>query len=231
MGNNIQGQLGDGTNINRSVPVQISLGVVAAAAGLSHSTFIKSDGTLWTTGYNGYGQLGDGTYLERSSPVQIATGVIAATGGLAHSMYVALDGTLWAVGGNYYGQLGDGTTDSFYYRPIPIALGPLTVPLVPIGVAANTDASAQGIRISWKPSIGATAFEVWRNITNNPATATRIASKVPLGLFYDITAVSGPTYYYWIKAVNSAGVSNFSSSASGFMAIAPSNAVITITIQ
>lgn len=29
-----------------------------------HSLFLKSDGSLWTMGYNNFGQLGDGTLNE-----------------------------------------------------------------------------------------------------------------------------------------------------------------------
>ena len=36
-------------------------GVIAIAAGDCHSLVVKSDGTVWSAGRNGYGQLGDGT--------------------------------------------------------------------------------------------------------------------------------------------------------------------------
>ena len=38
-----------------------------------HSLGLKSDGTLWAWGYNGYGQLGDGTTVSKTSPVQVGT--------------------------------------------------------------------------------------------------------------------------------------------------------------
>jgi len=45
--------------------------VVAVAAGLYFSLFLKSDGSLWGMGDNRDGQLGTGDYLERHVPVEI----------------------------------------------------------------------------------------------------------------------------------------------------------------
>ena len=90
------------------------------AAG-NHSLFIKSDGTLWAWGNNGYGQLGDGTTTNRSVPVQVgtATNWASVAAGENHSVALKTDGTLWAWGYNYYGQLGDNTTTT-RYAPVQI---------------------------------------------------------------------------------------------------------------
>ena len=40
---------------------------------MEHTVALKSDGTLWTWGYNRYGQLGDGTTTQSNSPEQITT--------------------------------------------------------------------------------------------------------------------------------------------------------------
>ncbi len=74
-----------------------------------------------------------------------------------------------------------------------------------------------GMILSWNPTIAATGYEVWRNTSNNPNTATRIASHVPISLFYDLSPLAG-TNYYWIKAVNPAGASSFSA---GFSVTTP----------
>jgi alpha-tubulin suppressor-like RCC1 family protein len=90
---------------------------VAIAAGGAHSLALKSDGTVWAWGYNGYGQLGDGTTSSRSLPVPVSglSGVTAIAAGnngyiTTHSLALKSDGTVWAWGYNNYGQLGDNST-------------------------------------------------------------------------------------------------------------------------
>jgi alpha-tubulin suppressor-like RCC1 family protein len=114
MGYNAEGQLGDGTTINRHSPVQIaSSNVIAIAAGGYHSLFLKSDGSFWAMGWNARGQLGDSTTTDRHSPVQIvSSNVTALAAAYEHSLFLKSDGSLWVMGDNNGYQLGDGTTDS-----------------------------------------------------------------------------------------------------------------------
>ena len=60
-GLNNYGQLGDGSNTNKT-PIQIiASGVSQIAAGYYNSLILKTDGSLHTFGKKRYGQLGDGT--------------------------------------------------------------------------------------------------------------------------------------------------------------------------
>jgi alpha-tubulin suppressor-like RCC1 family protein len=70
-GDNSVGQLGDGTWVSRTAPVEIAgfVGVEAVAAGDVHSAALKSDGTVWAWGHNFYGQLGNGTTSAQGAPV------------------------------------------------------------------------------------------------------------------------------------------------------------------
>jgi alpha-tubulin suppressor-like RCC1 family protein len=70
---NFNGELGDGTKIQRNSPVQIgtSHNWLQVASAEIHTLAIKSDGTLWAWGTNGHGQLGNGTTSYSHSPIQI----------------------------------------------------------------------------------------------------------------------------------------------------------------
>jgi len=113
-GSNGNGQLGDGTYANRSLPTQVGTATnwVSVSAGYAYTVAIRADGTLWGWGWNGFGQLGDGTTTQRNAPVQIgpATGWATISAGQYHLLAVRADGTLWGCGRNTDGQLGDGST-------------------------------------------------------------------------------------------------------------------------
>jgi uncharacterized repeat protein (TIGR01451 family) len=127
-GLNGQGQLGDGTLITRSVPIQVTglTGMTAVAGAQNHSLALKSDGTVWAWGDNDLGTLGDGTtsdYRVTAGQVSGLTGVIAIAGGDNHSLALKSDGTVWAWGLNSSGQLGDGTTTN---KTTPVQVTGLT---------------------------------------------------------------------------------------------------------
>jgi alpha-tubulin suppressor-like RCC1 family protein len=126
-GNNLDGQLGDGTRTDRVTPERVPglTKVVQVAGGASHSLALRSDGTVWTWGDNTAGQLGDGTTRIRCEPVRVARlkNVTQIAAGAASSAALRADGTVVTWGGNFLGQLGDGSVTD---RAVPARVAGLT---------------------------------------------------------------------------------------------------------
>ena len=126
-GYNGYGQLGDGTTVHRSSPVQIGTGTTwsTISGGYGQTIATKTDGTLWAWGGNIKGELGDGTELPKSSPVQVGTGTtwLKVSSGYLHNVGTKTDGTLWTWGSNSQGQLGQGNN---IYKSSPVQVGALT---------------------------------------------------------------------------------------------------------
>jgi alpha-tubulin suppressor-like RCC1 family protein len=124
---NTDGQLGDGTFVDKTVPVQVSglSGIIKIASGTYHVLALKNDGTVWAWGDNVAGQVGDGTTADRNTPYQITglTGIVKITTGRFFSMAIKNDGTVWTWGENLYGQLGNG---SVVNSSVPVQVSGLT---------------------------------------------------------------------------------------------------------
>jgi len=127
-GANVNGQLGDGTRMNRNIPVDVS-GLstgVAIAAGGAHTCAVTADGGVKCWGSNSYGQLGDGTRTWHNTPVDVSgltSGVVAIAAGGAHTCALMADGGVKCWGRNDFGQLGNGR---FGYRLVPADVSGLT---------------------------------------------------------------------------------------------------------
>ena len=95
MGNNANGQIGNGNLTNQFFPVGVvASNVTAISAGVTHSLFQKSDGSLWAMGHNTYGALGAGLATSnRPAPVLIVSSNVAAiAAGNEFSLYSKTDG-------------------------------------------------------------------------------------------------------------------------------------------
>jgi hypothetical protein len=92
-----------------------------------HTAATKTDGTLWTWGYNAYGGLGNGTNIDYSSPIQVGslTNWKQVSCGYASTAAIETDGTLWIWGYNLHGQLGNGAGTTIHYSS-PVQIGLLT---------------------------------------------------------------------------------------------------------
>jgi alpha-tubulin suppressor-like RCC1 family protein len=106
------GQLGTNATGNRPTPVTTFAGGTnwkQVSCGQYHTAAIKTDGTLWTWGYNNWAQIGDNTTRSRSTPVTTFAGGTnwkQVSCGQYHTAAIKTDGTLWTWGRGSSGRLG-----------------------------------------------------------------------------------------------------------------------------
>lgn len=123
-GRNSYGQLGVNDRISRSTPVQeftSSTNWKMVSAGYFSAHAIKTDGTLWSWGYNSSAQLGVNDSISRSTPVQEFSSSTnwnyVCRSGRSNVLAVKNDGTLWGWGSNLYSQTG---IESGYFLITPV---------------------------------------------------------------------------------------------------------------
>jgi alpha-tubulin suppressor-like RCC1 family protein len=155
-GGNQLGHLGTNTQDESvSTPVQTVAGGTnwkQISRGIECQAAIKTDGTLWTWGYNWYGTLGDGTggnFTNKSSPVQTVAGGTnwkQVTIGLHYCHAIKTDGTLWTWGRGTDGGLGDGTTTN---KSSPVQLAGNTWKQVSNGRYITTAIKTDGTLWGW----------------------------------------------------------------------------------
>lgn len=140
-GANVDGQLGDGTRIQRLNPVQVknlaSLDIIGIAGGDGHTCALTGAGMVQCWGANGAGQLGNGTNTDSLTPVAVsglASGAVAIVAGATHSCAITAAGGVKCWGDNASGQLGNGTTTG---SNVPVDVTGLTAGMA--SLAANND--------------------------------------------------------------------------------------------
>ena len=115
-GENLYGQLGNGTTDGGTTPSLVSSlqsGVTAISAGGAHTCALISGGAVECWGHNWKGEIGDGTTSDRLMPTPVSglqTGVVSISAGHDHNCAVLAGGALECWGSNSAGQLGDGST-------------------------------------------------------------------------------------------------------------------------
>ena len=120
-GLNTSGQLGDGTTVNKSRPVQVKVNsreylsnIVKISVGTDHVIAVSKIGEVYTWGLNDYGQLGNGTTTRSVYATKVLNSngdsaikdVVDVNAGHKFSIVLLKDGTVYGFGRNAYGELG-----------------------------------------------------------------------------------------------------------------------------
>jgi len=222
MGRNNNGQLGTGGKTDRLTPTVVSDRALQVDASQANSLIVKNDGSLWGMGSNGFGQLGVQPNLDQTAPVRIAPAeVMWASSGLYHTLFIKSGGALWGMGEDGSGRLGITPIDGHVESPRLLVGGSVPPSAAPTSVAASDGGALSHVRVNWKPSLGATHYEVWRSTTTSFQDGSLIGSRIEPSLFFDTTAVAGNHYSYWVRAVNPGGTGNYSNADQGSVGVIP----------
>lgn len=177
-GQGVYGQIGDGTFtsfVYTPTPV-LNLDSVIQIEGGTEADFalaLRSDGTVWAWGDNGYGQLGIGNKTLQNTPQQVLglDSVIDISAGSAHSLALRADGTVWSWGANSQGQLG---------LPLTITDTTLPVKIDTILSATNVESGAAfSIVVDADSTVWAFGYNFYGQLgVNQTFTRTEVPTKV-----------------------------------------------------
>ncbi len=132
-GDNVQGQLGNGSTTSSGTPVPVAGGLMfgAVSAGDGFTCGLTASGAAYCWGYNGVGELGNGT---------VSTGD-------SHACGLTSSGAVYCWGANRSAQLGDGTATN---RTSPVLVaGGLTFTTVSAGLVHTCGLATGGAAYCW----------------------------------------------------------------------------------
>jgi alpha-tubulin suppressor-like RCC1 family protein len=213
-GDNLWGQLGDGTTINRFTPTDVtglSSGVTTISTKDRHTCALMNTGDIKCWGLNDRGQLGDGgggvtcgfrnSFVCRLTPVDVEgldSGVAAVVTGSSHTCVLTATGGVKCWGGNRRGELGDGTSDgvpcpyegSNVCRLTPVNVAGLTSGVIALSAAPNHTCvltAASGVKC-WG------GYNEWGELGDG-TTDGRMTPVDVVGLAGGVTAISAGHYH------------------------------------
>ncbi|MBP7829550.1 MAG: hypothetical protein KA248_06495 [Kiritimatiellae bacterium] len=134
---------------------------------------------------------------------------------LHHIDYTAVPGQVYY----YWVKAFSGSVTSEFSNTDTGYAGADNPPPPPENVQATRGVYNNFIGVTWDKVLDAGWYEVWRNTSDNTATATRRDSHTTNNVSWTDPAPSWLIgYYYWVRSVNENGTSTWSSAAYGYMA-------------
>jgi alpha-tubulin suppressor-like RCC1 family protein len=196
-GFNGEGELGDGTTVNRDIAVKVMLPkstkVTLIGAGQEHSLARTSKGHVLAWGDNAGGELGNGTTTGSLTPVRVKlprrTKLRDLFGGCDETLALTAKGHVLAWGNNAAGQLGNGTTTSSD-TPVRVKLPTgAKVTAVAAGCYHNLALTARGHVLAWGNNFDGELGNGTTTTTTSSDLPVRV--EIPAGLVA-IAVASGP---------------------------------------
>jgi hypothetical protein len=130
------------------------------------------------------------------------------------SLYIDLSAT---PGENYYYWIkACNMTDCSDYSLPDVGFSKLIAPNAPALVDASDGTFFDKVQITWIESDTATYYMVFRNTSDSINEIETLTYNNESNQYDDISAVPGEEYYYWVKACNSSGCSEYSLPDLGF---------------
>lgn len=177
-GRNQDGQLGDGSTVDRALPVDVvglQGGVQAISVGGDHSCALTDAGAVQCWGRNAFGQLGDGTTLQRLTPVQVSglsSGVQAISAGeRAFTCALRTTGAVLCWGINDLGSLGNGGVS---HSSVPTAVS---------GLASGVRAISAGNAHACAILTAGDGLRCWGyNLGGQVGDGSLVSTTVPVGV-------------------------------------------------
>jgi alpha-tubulin suppressor-like RCC1 family protein len=190
-GQNVEGDLGDGSRRDSTVPVKVAGlnggRVSELVASFANSGALLSNGKYFDWGYDGHGELGDG-YPGGSSDVPVRVPLphpvrqVAQGGSLwnnGQTLVMLSNGSLWAWGDDWAGQLGDGASSGM--QPSPVRFRPpagVTYRSLATGSATSYAVATTGAVYAWGASHVGQAGDGRTDTTVTPVLVTLGATSI-----------------------------------------------------
>ena len=168
-----------------------------AKCGKYHTIALKSDGSIWSWGYNNSGELGDGTNINRLTAVQESTKSYnwkKIDAGGWFNLAIKKDNSLWAWGNNGLSQFGDGTSDS---SNIPKQISSRDWKDISAGKSHTLALQSNNTLWTWGSNINGQVGNNSTSIVNRPYQVAGKWQSISAGENYSIAIKDDQTVLSW----------------------------------
>lgn len=150
-GLNANGQLGNNSTTQSTIPVLVSGGYnfTSISAGGNHTCGRLASGAVYCWGYNATGQLGNNSTTQSTVPVLVSGGYnfTSISAGEGHTCGIISSGAMYCWGSNSNGQLGNNSTTQ---SNIPVLVnGGLSYKAIDAGFAHTCALTTAGAAYCW----------------------------------------------------------------------------------